>query len=387
MPTSSIVPCHLARMVAAASSGRKQKSGVKIVGSPLKTSSRQQKGLANAKMHGSTKGALSQRELEAEILKLCAKGRDKLDKQMAPDVKIVPVKPGSACCEDFPMAWRRREGGKRTERGTAEWYVPKGADPKKRMLFFHGGSYTVWAPKDAPYRSLCSRLAAVCRLCVLSVDYRMAPEHLFPAAFEDSAAALCWIAGHGPDSAMEPSPATDIFVCGDSAGGGLALAVCMAPPRSVRPMLRGAVGLSPWIDMTASTPSYETRQWDPERGFGDAVNAGTDRKGGQGEAEVYLGRGGVKLHGKDWRVSPFFALASKLRNMPPVLLHVGDYELILDESVLLHQKMVKGRQAIRTPLFVSTLGCGIASMSTLKGADSGRHSLSPSEPFKTSASG
>jgi len=52
-----------------------------------------------------------------------------------------------------------------------------------------------------------------------------------------------------------------------------------------------------------------------------------------------LGKRGVARHGRDWRASPFFAPAAKLRSMPPVLMHVGDYELILDESVLLHEKM------------------------------------------------
>jgi len=286
-------------------------------------------------------GKLSQHELASEILRRCAKGRDQLDKKMAPDVKVVPVKPESTGLQEFPALWMRKEGARRTQRGTAEWYVPRGADPKRRMLFLHGGSYTVWAPCDAPYRSLCSRLAAVCKLCVLSIDYRMAPEHLFPKAFDDGAAALRWMVDHGPDSPTEASPATDVFVCGDSAGGGLALALCVAPPRSVQPKLRGVIGMSAWADMTASTPSYETRQWDAERCFGDAVNAGVDRKAGREEAEVYLGRGGMQRHGRDWRVSPFFASAAQLKSMPPVLLHVGDYELILDESVHLHAKMEK----------------------------------------------
>ncbi|CAE8631256.1 unnamed protein product, partial [Polarella glacialis] len=128
-------------------------------------------------------------------------------------------------------------------------------------------------------------------------------------------------------------------VCGDSAGGGLALSVCMAQSISVRRCLRGALGLSAWADLSASTPSYDSRQWDEERCVGDAVNAGVTRKSGREEAEVYLGSGGVARHGRDWRASPFFASAAQLRRMPPVLLQVGDFELILDESVLLQQRM------------------------------------------------
>lgn len=132
-----------------------------------------------------------------------------------------------------------------------------------------------------------------------------------------------------------------MFVAGDSAGGGLAVAACVAPPPSVRRVLRGVIGLSAWMDLTASTPSYDTRQWDAGRCFGDAVNAGETREEGQGEALGYLGRGGIKKHGRDWRASPYFAPAAQLRTMPPALFSVGDYELILDESVLLAERMRK----------------------------------------------
>lgn len=288
-----------------------------------------------------SKKKLTQRALEDAILRRCAKGRDQLDKKRAPGVKVVPVLPGSTGQKDFPRYWSRKEDGKKLERGAAEWYIPPGADPKRRMLFLHGGGFALWAPQDAEYRSFGSRLAYECNVCVLSVDYRLSPEFLFPAAYEDSVAALQWIVTHGPGSATEEVPATDVFVAGDSAGGCLALAVCVAPKASVRSVLRGTVGLSAWIDMTAASESYDTRQWDPARCFGDATNAGSDRLSGQGEAEVYLGRGGLKKHGRDWRASPLFAPAARLRKMPPVLLQVGDFELLLDENILLQKRMKK----------------------------------------------
>lgn len=283
-------------------------------------------------------GSLSQRDLENAILKQCAAGRDKLDRaQRHMPVRVLKVLPGETGSPEFPRAWARKG---EAARGCAEWYVPEGSDPSRRMLFLHGGSYTVWAPRDAPYRSICSRLALACRICVLSIDYRMAPEHLFPAAFEDGLTALKWIAVHGPGSTTEPAPARDVFVCGDSAGGGLALALCAAAlPKDMRGVLRGVIGISAWADLSASVPSYETRQWDAKRCFGDPCNAGVDRRAGREEAEVYLGRDGVRKHGRDWRASPFFASKARLRSMPAVLLHVGDYELILDESTLLGEKL------------------------------------------------
>ncbi|CAK8988654.1 unnamed protein product [Durusdinium trenchii] len=293
----------------------------------------------------------SQRELESSILRRCASGRDRLDKRLATGVKIIKVAPGSTGSKDFPRLWKRDEGDRTKIRGSAEWYIPRRADLRRRMLFLHGGSYVVYAPCDSVYRSLASRLASQCGLCVLSIDYRLAPEHRFPAAFEDACAALKWLSVNGPPEVngqgkvkgapFSASPARDLFVCGDSAGGGLALAASMAQRAFVRERLRGVIGLSAWNDLTASTPSYDTRQWCPEQCWGDAVNAGVDRKSGREEAEAYLGRRGVQLHGRDWRASPFFAPAGRLRALPSVLLQVGDFELILDESVLLHKRLEK----------------------------------------------
>lgn len=214
------------------------------------------------------------------------------------------------------------------------------------MLFLHGGTYMLWAPQDAPYRSICTRLAHICKTCILSIDYRLAPEHRFPAAFEDASAALRWLSLHGPDSSTAVAPAKDLFICGDSAGGGLALSTAAAASAELGSLMRGVIGISAWTDLTASTPSYDSRQWDASRCFGDAVCAGTDRKSGRAEAEVYLGRGGVVKYGQNWRASPFFLPDAYLRRMPPVLFHVGDFELIRDESVLLCERLNRaGRDA------------------------------------------
>jgi len=102
---------------------------------------------------------LTQRQLESAILRQCAAGRDRLDRRMAKGVKIISVRPSS---EGFPRKWFRREGRRMTMRGSAEWYIPPKADGTRRMLFLHGGSYVVYAPQDAVYRSLASRLASRC---------------------------------------------------------------------------------------------------------------------------------------------------------------------------------------------------------------------------------
>jgi len=175
----------------------------------------------------------SQHDLETAILYRCAKGRDELDKKREPGVKIVPIQLGDTGSTAFPKRWTRHEDGKRVVRGAAEWYVPDGADPTRRMLYLHGGTFVVWQPQDAPYRSLATRIAKACGLCVLAIDYRNAPEHRFPAALDDATAALEWILKHGPGSPTIESFAKDIFVSGDSAGGNLAVAVCVNPTLTV----------------------------------------------------------------------------------------------------------------------------------------------------------
>jgi len=218
-------------------------------------------------------------------------------------------------------------------------------------------------------------------LCVLSIDYRLAPEHLFPAAFEDASAALKWIQQHGPPEdgggTSAKKLAKDVFVCGDSAGGGLALAACLSQPEAVRRNIRGVMGLSAWADLTASTPSYESRQWCADTLSGDAVNAGVDRISGKEEAEGYLGRGGVELHGRDWRASPFFASPKRLRSLPSVLLQVGDFELILDESVLLQQRLRKLGEWL----------CGTAGINTRREVVWNSRCSKLAKPFATSQAG
>ncbi|CAK0871454.1 unnamed protein product [Prorocentrum cordatum] len=224
------------------------------------------------------------------------------------------------------------------------------------MLYLHGGSFVTWQPQDLPYRSLGTRLARACGVCVLSIDYRNAPEHLFPAAFDDCAAALESGPRRTAPGARRPSPRPGTSSCAAtaraarwrSASASTRLRRCAACCGGSSASLGGGDGyipaspLSAWTDMTASLPSYDTRLWDPEKCFGDATNAHCQcRQDGRDEAEGYLGRGGVERHGRDWRASPFFVPSARLRAMPAVLLHVGDYELLLDDSVQLHRKLVQ----------------------------------------------
>ncbi|MGD9855054.1 MAG: alpha/beta hydrolase [Planctomycetaceae bacterium] len=123
--------------------------------------------------------------------------------------------------------------------------------PHPILLFFHGGGWVLGSIES--HEAVCRRLANVGRCVVISVDYRLAPEHKFPAAVDDCFAALCWAGGHaehlGGDRAQ-------LYVSGDSAGGNLAAAVCLRAREAGGPPLRGQVLVYPITDYSFERPSY-----------------------------------------------------------------------------------------------------------------------------------
>jgi monoterpene epsilon-lactone hydrolase len=137
----------------------------------------------------------------------------------APDVTFTPVDAGGV---------------------PAEWIVPPGAAEGRVLLYLHGGGYVVGSVDI--YRDLISRLARAAGARALGVDYRLAPEHPFPAAVEDATAAYRWLVSRGTDPAH-------IAVAGDSAGGGLTLATLIALRDGGDPLPAVAACLSPWVDL------------------------------------------------------------------------------------------------------------------------------------------
>lgn len=279
-----------------------------------------------------------------ECLLSCLKyGGGDMDETLARGVTVVPVPVGKAPegGECFPRAWKRRG---EALRGDAVWCVPARCDLSRRMLFFHGGAYTGSSPQDPAYLAFATQLARASGLAVLSIDYRLAPEHRCPAAVEDAVAALKWLASYGPPARGSPAGSTstkmqakEIFLSGDSAGGGLAFACALTAPTALRPVLRGVVGISAWTDLTASSTTYDSRLWDPKTKTGDPFD---DRPGSLNMAETYTGSGARRFPPRDPRASPMFASPSQLRELPPSLFIVGDYELGLGDSVEMREKLV-----------------------------------------------
>ena len=133
---------------------------------------------------------------------------------------------------------------------TAEWLIPRGADPKKVMMYVHGGGYVAGSCND--HRGFISKLAKNTGVINLVYEYRLAPEHPYPAALEDSVMVYKWLL----ESGYEPQ---HILIAGESAGGGLTLAILLALKDRAIPMPVAAVAISPWADLTCSSDSYRTK--------------------------------------------------------------------------------------------------------------------------------
>jgi epsilon-lactone hydrolase len=195
----------------------------------------------------------------------------------------------------------------------AEWVKAPGSQTGRVILYLHGGGYVMGSPNT--HRSLAGEISRAAQAAVLLIDYRLAPEHPFPAAVEDGVASYRWLLEQGFAS-------RSLAIAGDSAGGGLVAAMLVSARDQQLPMPAAAVCISPWSDMTCSNESYKTRA----------------------EADPMVGSGGIGdmarlyLQGTDPKnplASPNFA---SLRSLPPLLIHVGRDEVLLDDSIKLDQK-------------------------------------------------
>jgi len=195
----------------------------------------------------------------------------------------------------------------------AEWISAPGAIPGRVVLYLHGGGYVVGSIKT--HRDLMGRVARAAKARVLGLDYRLAPEHPFPAAVDDSVAAYRWMLQQD----LSPSR---IAVAGDSAGGGLVVATLVAIRDAKLPMPATGVCLSPWVDLEGIGESMKTRA------HADPV---VQREGLTQMAAAYLG-------GKDARTPLAAPLYADLKGLPPLLIQVGDAETLLDDSNRLAQR-------------------------------------------------
>jgi acetyl esterase/lipase len=222
------------------------------------------------------------------------------ERRVAIDSFDRPLPPGSTVTPaDGPVA--------------AEWVVGAGVDSVAVLVYVHGGGYHMGSARGQRY--LVGALSAASQMRVLNVDYRLAPEHPFPAAVDDTIAAYRWVLGQG-------IPAQRIALAGDSAGGGLTLGTLLALKDVGDPRPAAAVAISPLTDLKASGDSMRTRA----------------------DLEIILRPGAVEeaatwyLNGES-REHPYASpLYGDLTGLPPLLLQAGDAEVLLDDSTRFAKK-------------------------------------------------
>ena len=190
----------------------------------------------------------------------------------------------------------------------AEWVTAPDSDPSRVVLYLHGGGYTIGS--IASYRSYTGRLARATQSKLLSVGYRLAPEHPFPAALDDAVSSYHWLLDQG----ISPSR---ISVVGDSAGGGLALSMVIAIRDAGAPIPAAIVAIGPSTDLAKEGASMK------ERAHLDPI---VTYESSMAHALRYIGPKGNLKHPL---VSPLYA---DLRGLPPLLIMVGTHEALFDDS-------------------------------------------------------
>jgi acetyl esterase/lipase len=204
--------------------------------------------------------------------------------------------------------WRLRT--EHTAALTGEWIEPASATHaawRRCILYFHGGGYITMSART--HRSITSRLASGSDARLFALDYRLAPEHPFPAALDDALAAYRALIAAG-------IPPAHIVVAGDSAGGGLALALLLALRAALDPLPAGAVLFSPWTDLAATGNSIVDNNASDVLLFGAWVAM---------TARHYLG----DTPATNPLVSPVYA---DLTGLPPMLIQVSGSEVLLDDA-------------------------------------------------------
>lgn len=195
-----------------------------------------------------------------------------------------------------------------------EWLVPDGCDDAPILYYLHGGAYLMGSP--ATHRQMLSYIVREAGVRALLPDYALAPEKPFPAGLHDCLAAYRALLASGVD-------ADSIIIGGDSAGGGMAMAVLLSLREAGDDLPIATVLLSPWLDLTASGDSILSRA------SRDPWFKGDDMKV---VARRYCPHGDLK----DPLLSPVYADVS---GMPAMLIQVGDHEILLSDATRLTENI------------------------------------------------
>ena len=192
-----------------------------------------------------------------------------------------------------------------------EYSIVRGSDPSRVLMFFHGGGYCSGSIRS--HRRLVTEAGRAAGMRTLAVGYRLAPEHPFPAAYDDALTAWRFLRKQG-------IPAAQIAVGGDSAGAGLTLGLVGRLRAAHEEVPACAWLISPWTDLTMSGATLVTKA---------AIDPLIHKEYLNELADAYLPAG---VDGKDPRVSPLYA---DLRGFPAMLIQAGSDETLLDDATRL----------------------------------------------------
>jgi acetyl esterase/lipase len=196
---------------------------------------------------------------------------------------------------------------------SGEWFTPKSPpELPVTMLYVHGGGYVFGSVKS--HQELITRIALACPARTFAPEYRLAPEHPFPAAIDDVVAVYHAIIESGVDPKR-------LVVAGDSAGGGLTMALLLRLRDAKEPLPAGAALICPWVNLVAKGGSLDTNA---------AFDWGNERIGNHWSATY--------MNGQDPAQPLASAVFADLTGLPPLLIQVGAAELIYDQSVALHER-------------------------------------------------
>jgi acetyl esterase/lipase len=198
----------------------------------------------------------------------------------------------------------------------AEWLAGPGARDDYAVIYLHGGGYVLGSVNS--HRDMIARLSAASGARALALNYRLAPEHPFPAAVDDAVSAYKYVLAQG----IAPGR---IAIAGDSAGGGLTAATLVAIRDQKLPLPAAGVLLSPWVDM---------------EGIGESMNGGVSDDPMVGK-HLLVSMATPYLNGADPRTPLAAPLYADLRGLPPLLIQVGRREALLDDSTRLAHRARK----------------------------------------------
>ncbi len=214
---------------------------------------------------------------------------------------------------------------------SGEWLRPSRSDGRRLMIYYHGGGFLFGSPRS--HRAITTQLAQLTAAPVLSIDYRLAPEHPAPAAHDDCFDAYRWALQQGFD-------ASNISLAGDSAGGNLALSTAIRARDEGLPLPGCVVMMSPALDLAGDGESHTRLQDAPllTKELVDLFN------------RAYVVDGNLRSS----LVTPFY---SDMAGLPPVLIHVGSNEMLVDDSLTVAERIEQAGSPVELKVWQDMVHC------------------------------